>query len=141
MRRAGGERKRDERKKKPSRPGQRQKKKKLKPLPSFRFPRTITGRPVVFPAHMEIATPSIADAVASCVAAGATRVVIAPYFLSQGRHIAEDVPALAAEAAAAHAGALPGGVVVSRALGGDEMLARLLEARVAESMAGGEEGT
>lgn len=85
---------------------------------------------------MEIAPPSIADAVASCVAAGARKVVIAPYFLSQGRHIAEDVPALAAAAAAANASALPGGVIVSRALGGDEMLARLLEARVVESLEG-----
>jgi sirohydrochlorin ferrochelatase len=105
------------------------------PFPSSN--RTITGRPVVFPAHMEIAPPSISDAVASCVAAGARKVVIAPYFLSQGRHITEDVPALAAAAAATNASALPGGVVVSAALGGDEMLARLLEARVVDALKGG----
>ena len=32
---------------------------------------------------MEIAPPSIADAVAKCVAGGATSVIIAPYFLSR----------------------------------------------------------
>lgn len=33
-----------------------------------------------------------------CVEAGASRVVIAPYFLSRGRHIQEDIPALVAAA-------------------------------------------
>lgn len=32
---------------------------------------------------MEIAAPSIADAIAKCAAAGATDVIIAPYFLSR----------------------------------------------------------
>lgn len=86
---------------------------------------------------MEIAPPSISDAVATAVAAGAKKVVLAPYFLSNGRHISEDIPALAAAAAAANASALPGGVVVSRALGGDEALARLLEARVVDALNGG----
>jgi sirohydrochlorin ferrochelatase len=101
--------------------------------------RNLTGRPVVFPAHMEIATPTVADAVASAVAAGASRVVIAPYFLSDGRHMSEDIPALAAAAAAANASALPGGVVVARALGGDAALARLLDSRVEDAL-GGVEG-
>jgi hypothetical protein len=35
---------------------------------------------------------------ARCVEAGATRVVVAPYFLSKGRHIQDDIPALVAEA-------------------------------------------
>jgi sirohydrochlorin ferrochelatase len=33
-----------------------------------------------------------------CVEAGASRVVVAPYFLSRGRHIQEDIPALVAAA-------------------------------------------
>lgn len=36
---------------------------------------------------MELAEPTIAQAVARCAAAGAQRVVIAPYFLSRGRHV------------------------------------------------------
>lgn len=42
-----------------------------------------TGCTIVEPAHMEIAKPSIADAVDKCVARGATRIVVAPYFLSR----------------------------------------------------------
>ena len=36
---------------------------------------------------MELAEPTIEQAVAQCVARGARRVVVAPYFLSRGRHI------------------------------------------------------
>jgi len=63
-----------------------------------------THRSHVEVAHMELARPSIADAVAKCAAAGAKRVVVAPYFLSRGRHITEDIPALVASAQAEHPG-------------------------------------
>ena len=53
-------------------------------------------------AHMEIASPSIKDAVAHCVQEGCHEVIVAPYFLSQGRHIQQDIPALVAEAQAEH---------------------------------------
>ena len=53
---------------------------------------------------MELARPSIADAVGKCAAAGARKVVVAPYFLSRGRHITEDIPALVASAQADHPG-------------------------------------
>jgi sirohydrochlorin ferrochelatase len=56
----------------------------------------------VEPAHMELAEPSIGSAFDACVAAGATTVVIAPFFLGPGRHWDRDIPALAAEAAARH---------------------------------------
>ena len=49
-------------------------------------------------AHMELADPSIADGIQSLVAAGCTEVTVLPFFLSQGRHIREDVPELVAEA-------------------------------------------
>jgi sirohydrochlorin ferrochelatase len=49
-------------------------------------------------AHMEIAAPSVKDAVGACVDKGAKVVVVAPYFLSRGRHILEDIPALVEEA-------------------------------------------
>lgn len=53
---------------------------------------------------MELARPSIADAVGKCAAAGARKVVVAPYFLSRGRHIKEDIPALVASAQADYPG-------------------------------------
>ena len=77
---------------------------------------------------MELAEPSVAAAVAACVAAGARRVVVAPYFLSRGRHIQEDIPALAAAAAAAHPGVE---VTVAEPIGLDPLMAQLIEQRVA----------
>ena len=61
-----------------------------------------SGSPIVEPAHMELALPSIADAFDRCVARGATRVVCHPFFLSPGRHVTEDIPLLLAAAAESH---------------------------------------
>ena len=66
--------------------------------------RRATGYTIVEPAHMELAEPSIAAAFDRCVEQGATRVVVFPYFLLPGRHSQEDIPQLAAEAAAKHPG-------------------------------------
>lgn len=63
-----------------------------------------TGRGIVETAHMEIAAPSILDAVDKCVQRGATHVVIAPYFLSKGRHIQKDIPLLVQQAREVHPG-------------------------------------
>jgi sirohydrochlorin ferrochelatase len=57
---------------------------------------------IIEAAHMELAEPSIGSAFDACVAAGATVVVIAPYFLWPGTHWDRDIPALAAAAAARH---------------------------------------
>ena len=51
---------------------------------------------------MELAEPSIGEAVAKCASEGYKKVVIAPYFLSRGRHITTDIPAIVAEAQKAH---------------------------------------
>ena len=42
---------------------------------------------------LELAEPSIPDAVQQGVDAGADEVIVLPYFLSAGRHVAEDIPA------------------------------------------------
>jgi len=57
---------------------------------------------VVSAAFLELAEPSIADAIDQAVVAGAMRVVILPYFLSEGRHVSEDIPILVAAAQARH---------------------------------------
>ncbi|MFK7821404.1 MAG: CbiX/SirB N-terminal domain-containing protein [Planctomycetaceae bacterium] len=57
---------------------------------------------IVEPAHMELAEPSIAQAMAKCVEAGAEKIVVFPWFLAPGRHWAEDIPRLVNEAAAQH---------------------------------------
>ncbi|XP_073142970.1 sirohydrochlorin ferrochelatase, chloroplastic isoform X4 [Henckelia pumila] len=45
-----------------------------------------TKYPIVEPAHMELAAPSIKDAFDLCVQQGAKRVIVSPFFLSPGRH-------------------------------------------------------
>ena len=64
--------------------------------------RSHTRRRKVEIAHMELAEPSIGAAVAKCASEGYKRVVVAPYFLSRGRHITSDIPAMVAEAQRAH---------------------------------------
>lgn len=90
-----------------------------------------SGFPIVEPAHMEFAEPSVGSAFDACVAAGASTVVVAPYFLGPGRHWDRDVPALAADAAARHSGVR---YLVSAPLGPHEVLMRLLELRVAHCL-------
>ncbi len=51
----------------------------------------------VLPAYLEIAPPSIGEAVERCVKRGATRVKLLPYFLLLGAHVTEDLPAIAAQ--------------------------------------------
>lgn len=41
---------------------------------------------------LEIANPSIPEAIESCIQRGAKDVTIVPYFLSAGRHVVEDLP-------------------------------------------------
>lgn len=80
-------------------------------------------------AHMELAQPDLAAAVAACVAAGARAVVVVPYFLGHGRHTSEDIPRLAREAAATHPDLA---VTVAAPLGPDPRLAALALTRASE---------
>ncbi|MFT4650406.1 MAG: sirohydrochlorin ferrochelatase [Polaribacter sp.] len=43
-------------------------------------------------AFLEIAQPSIPDVIDKCIAQGATSIVALPYFLSDGNHVATDIP-------------------------------------------------
>jgi len=42
---------------------------------------------------LELAEPSIPEGIQRCIDAGSREVVVLPYFLSAGRHVAEDIPA------------------------------------------------
>lgn len=57
---------------------------------------------MVVAAHMELCPPDIDEAMRRLVDAGITSIKVVPYFLGPGRHATEDIPRLAAEAAAAH---------------------------------------
>lgn len=43
-------------------------------------------------AFLELAEPSIADGLANCVEKGAKKIVVFPYFLAAGTHVANDIP-------------------------------------------------
>lgn len=48
-------------------------------------------------AHMEIAPPTLANAVERCIEAGALDIVVVPFFLGPGRHATEDIPRMVEE--------------------------------------------
>ena len=58
--------------------------------------------PLVRAAFLELAEPSIPDGIEQCIQAGADKVVVLPYFLVAGRHVAEDIPALVEPKRAQH---------------------------------------
>jgi sirohydrochlorin ferrochelatase len=49
------------------------------------------GHPVVVPSFLELAEPGIEAGGRECVARGASRVVLVPYFLSAGVHVRRDL--------------------------------------------------
>ena len=81
-------------------------------------------------AHMELAPPDIADAVAACVKAGSTDITVMPYMLAPGRHSTGDIPRIALQAAEQHDGVL---LKVSAPLGADSRLAEVILRRVEEA--------
>ena len=83
-------------------------------------------------AHMEIAEPSIATAFARCIAGGARCVVVIPYFLLPGRHWDQDIPRLAAAAAAAHPDV---SYLVGAPIGLHPMMADVIQARLDQCLA------
>ena len=56
----------------------------------------------VIGAFLELAEPSIPDAVDLALREGPHEILILPYFLTQGRHVQEDIPAILAEKARAY---------------------------------------
>jgi len=53
---------------------------------------------IVHAAHMELASPTIPEGLAACMADGATEIVVHPYMLAPGRHASEDIPRMVEEA-------------------------------------------
>jgi sirohydrochlorin ferrochelatase len=93
--------------------------------------RETSGAVIVEPAHMELAAPSIADAIDACVAQGASDIVVHPYFLAPGRHSTEDIPRMVAEAAETHLGL---SYRVTDPLGVDDRLCAVIATRIAEAV-------
>ncbi|KAK8673492.1 hypothetical protein V6N13_111824 [Hibiscus sabdariffa] len=86
-----------------------------------------TGYPIVEPAHMELAEPSISDAFSLCVERGADRVIVSPFFLFPGRHWYQDIPSLTADAAKDHPGV---SFMITAPLGLHELLVDVMNDRI-----------
>ena len=85
-----------------------------------------TGATVV-PAYLELADPSIPDAIVGAVDAGASRIVVLPLFLYPGRHVQRDIPELVAEAQERRPGAT---VELLEPFGADPALVEVLAGQV-----------
>jgi sirohydrochlorin ferrochelatase len=86
--------------------------------------------PLVRYAHLSLAPPGIGEAFDACVAAGASEVVVHPYFLAPGRHSRTDIPAAVREASARHPGVSTG---ISEPLGLHDKILEVILERVEES--------
>ncbi|CAN5656523.1 hypothetical protein BH10ACT3_BH10ACT3_08680 [soil metagenome] len=80
----------------------------------------------VRPAYLEIAEPSIQDAVDAAVADGATSIRLLPHFLNSGNHVMVDLPAQVAAATERHPEIA---IELVEHLGADPGLVRLLTTR------------
>jgi sirohydrochlorin ferrochelatase len=86
---------------------------------------------IVEPAHMELAEPTIGAAFARCVAQGAKKIVVVPYFLGPGKHWTEDIPRLAAGAAAHHPDVEH---AVAAPLGLHPLMLEIIDARMTDAL-------
>jgi len=82
---------------------------------------------IVEHAHMELASPDISTAYATCVDRGAQHIVILPLFLAQGRHWTRDIPSLTSQAAARFSNTT---YQIAEPLGMDDLLLDLLKKRL-----------
>jgi sirohydrochlorin ferrochelatase len=96
-----------------------------------RMVREMSDFEIVCYAHMELAEPTIQQGFDTCVAEGATEVIVHPYFLGPGRHSVSDIPRMVAEAAAKHAGV---SYRLTEPFGLDPIMGELILKRVRESL-------
>ncbi len=80
-------------------------------------------------AYLELAEPTIPAAVQSCVQAGATRIILMPYFLSPGVHATEDLEKLKGEFAKQYAQVM---FQLAAPLGQHPLLVEIVGQRIAE---------
>jgi sirohydrochlorin ferrochelatase len=81
--------------------------------------------------YLECNPPSIPDAIDALAAEGMRRIVTVPYFLQLGRHVAEDLPVLIAQAQQRHPHVA---LTLAPHLGYDRALLEVVVDRVAETL-------
>src|SRR6266481_2315393 len=90
------------------------------------------GFDLVEAAFLEQGKPDLAEAVASAVAQGATRVVVVPYFLTLGLHLQRDLPNSVKNLSRINKGVQ---IDVAPPLAGQPSLSRVLQEREREALA------
>jgi sirohydrochlorin ferrochelatase len=85
--------------------------------------------PIVEPSFLELAEPDIQAGGDRCVAKGATRVLMVPYFLSAGVHLLRDLTAAREALSLRHARVA---FRLGQALGPDPLLDRLVTRRIGQ---------
>lgn len=85
---------------------------------------------MVLPAFMELAEPSLDDAVGQAVAAGADAIVVQPCFLFDGMHVRRDVPEMLSGFAVGHPDVA---FSFGRPIGPDSRVAEILIERAGEA--------
>jgi sirohydrochlorin ferrochelatase len=93
----------------------------------------ITGQGIVEVSFREQHLPNIQQGIDACVAQGAERVLLVPYFLFVGAHVREDLPEEMAEGRRRHPGVE---FAMSDHLGVHRKLAEIVAERIGEGLAG-----
>jgi sirohydrochlorin ferrochelatase len=89
------------------------------------------GHELVQHSYLELAEPGIAAGGERCVAAGAKRVVMLPYFLSPGRHVVEDLTAARDELSRRFPDVA---FILAEALGSHPLILQALQDRAADAI-------
>jgi sirohydrochlorin ferrochelatase len=82
-------------------------------------------------AYLEIAEPTIPQAIACCVESGAEQILLVPYFLSAGRHVSQDLERIRSQAQEQYPNVH---FTLGKPLGPHELLVQLLEQRIDEAL-------
>lgn len=92
----------------------------------------MTGHEIVEVSFREQHLPNIQQGIDDCVAQGAQRVLLVPYFLFVGAHVREDLPEEMAEAKRRHPGVE---FAMGNHLGAHRKLAEIVVERIGERLA------
>ena len=93
--------------------------------------REITGFEIIEVAFRELHEPNIQQGIDTCVARGAQRILLMPYFLFMGAHVQHDLPEEIAEARKRHPALI---MEMGGHLGAHRKLAEIEAERIGESL-------
>lgn len=85
---------------------------------------------IVGAAFLEMASPNIRDKIEQYIGTGVTEIVVFPFFLAAGKHVATDIPQIILSAQKAHPGIA---IRVTPHLGASEWLADLIMLQAMET--------